>query len=1291
MSQAVSKQDYGALMKKALVELRETKAKLQSLEMEKTEPIAIIGMSCRFPGGAENLEKFWHLLRHGKDAITEVPQDRWDIDDFYAADRDAPGKIYTRYGGFVEYLQEFDASFFGITPREARVLDPQHRLLLETTWEAIENAALNPQQLAKTQTGVFIGICSHDYSQILGKRAVTEIDSYMGTGNSHSSAAGRLSFILGLTGPSLAIDTACSSSLVTVHLACSSLRNRESDLALAGGVNRIITPELNINFSKAKMLAADGHCKTFDASADGFVRSEGCGMILLKRLSDAIADRDNILAVIKGSAVNQDGRTSGLTVPHGPSQQAVIRKALETANVAPAQVSYIEAHGTGTSLGDPIEIGALGAVFSKSHSQQNPLIIGSVKTNIGHLEGAAGIAGLIKVVLQLQHQEIAPHLNFHQPSPYINWQELPLQIPTQAIPWQTAGKSRIAGVSSFSFSGTNAHIIVEEAPDQPKNQDLPKRPVHLVALSAKTAKALENLVIRYQHHLEIYPELELADICHTANTGRAHFNHRLAIIAASRAELTDKLNQITNSQETSGVFPQLASKTNIPKVAFLFTGQGSQYVNMGRQLYETQPIFRQTIDQCNEILQAYLDKPLLEVLYPQPEVQPSDHSILNELNQTVYTQPALFAIEYALAQLWKSWGIKPDVVIGHSVGEYVAACLAGIFSLADGLKLIAARGRLMHQLPAGGKMVALMASESQVRPLLDSYADKVAIAALNGPTNTVISGAGSDVDSIADTFAAQGIKVTPLKVSHAFHSPLMQPMLAEFATVASTVKFNRPRIALISNVTGQKADDSITTSEYWIQHISQPVRFADSIQTLQEEGCEIFMEIGAKPILIGMGRECLPPDVGIWLPSLRPPREDWQQILQSLAQLYLQGLSIDWAGFDQGYACSKVFLPTYSFDRKPHWVEISSDQNQKISSRSAADDLVPTAPPSVTPVAEVKLPPESSQPNYLSTLQPAQQNIPLAIPPAIPQTTILPTANTRRAREKIVQQQLDVISQQMETLRVHHRQLHQNNRSSPVIASPSATSRIDSVVAYHKPKPDSRIRLFCFHGLVSSAYIFQKWSDNLPPEIEVVPVEFPGRNGEPQEQVSIEFVNLIVSLEQLLKNYLDKPFAFWGHSLGAIVGYELAHLLNRKYGLQPVHLFVGGARTPHALISDLKWLSSLSPEELLNRHLNRLENFDPSRVDGSLRETILSWLKADLKILLSYKPLYSQGKPLASPISAFGGWEDSEISPDEISQWSRYTLSSFQRQMFPGGHSSFLSDHQSMILNATSKSLILPE
>jgi acyl transferase domain-containing protein/acyl-CoA synthetase (AMP-forming)/AMP-acid ligase II/alpha-beta hydrolase superfamily lysophospholipase len=849
------------------------------------EDIAIVGMGCRFPG-AENIEAFWQLLHQGKDAINTA-KTRWNGEE---------------WGAFLKDIDQFDPQFFNISPREASWIDPQQRLLLEVAWEALENAGIAPDKLAGTATGVFIGISSSDYAQIVHN--YPDISAYSGTGNAHSIAANRLSYLFDFRGPSLSIDTACSSSLVALHLAVKSLQQGECQCALVGGVNLMLSQELTRTFAQAGMMSQDGRCKTFDASADGYVRGEGCGVIVLKPLSHALRDGDNILAVIKGSAINQDGRSNGLTAPSGVAQQAVIQQALLNAGLNPQDIDYVEAHGTGTSLGDPIEVNSLKTVLSRGREGQIPCWLGSVKTNIGHLEAAAGIAGLIKTVLSLQHQEIPAHLNLTEINPLIQLDNSPFAIPTTAQPWRKGNKPRFAGVSSFGFGGTNAHIILGEGQSPELETTQIERPIQILALSAKSEEALRQLCGSYQDYLARNPQINLKDLCYTANTGRSHFNHRLALIGSSVATIAQALAEARE-------IPQ-PKVQNSKSLAFLFTGQGSQYPGMGEQLYQTQPIFRAALDRCALLLEPYLEHPLLEVLYsPQGN---------NLLDQTSYTQPALFALEYALAQLWLSWGIKPAVVMGHSVGEYVAACLAGVFSLEDGLKLIAHRAKLMQNLTQKGSMVAIFSSLEVIENAIKDVQDRVSVAAINGYESIVISGESEAVNEAVRKLKKQGIKTKKLNVSHGFHSPLMQPMLEEMTHIAGQISYSSPRLEIISNLTGEKIGAEIATPQYWVNHVVQPVKFAQSIELIAKQGCEIFLEIGPKPILSGMGRNCLPEMSALWLPSLREEQDDWQQILSSLKELYCNGVKIDWAGFDRDYPRKKLTLPNYPFQRQSYWL-----------------------------------------------------------------------------------------------------------------------------------------------------------------------------------------------------------------------------------------------------------------------------------------------------------------------------------------------------------------------------------
>lgn len=867
------------------------------------EPIAIIGIGCRFPG-AQTVEEFWQLLHQGKDAVTSIPADRWQFQTFQRV-----GNSQQSYwGGFLNQVDQFEPSFFSISPREAVRMDPQQRLLLEVVWEAMEYAGLLPSGLAGSQTGVFVGISSSDFAEFQS-RTGDDTSIYAVTGNSHSIAANRLSYLLDLRGPSLAVDTACSSSLVAVHLACQSLRTGECQTAFAAGVNLILSPALTTGFSQAGMIAPDGHCKTFSDDADGYVRGEGCGVVILKRLSDAVRDGNQVLALIRGSAVNQDGLSNGLTAPNGTAQQAVIRQAWQNAGVMPNQISYVEAHGTGTALGDPIELNALKAVLLQERSLEQWCAIGSVKTNIGHLEAAAGIAGLIKVVLSLQHNEIPAHLHFNQLNPLISLAETSLLIPTTARVWR-GQTPRIAAVSSFSFGGTNAHVVVEQSTASFVSGEV-ERSWHLLVLSAKTQAALGAAATNLSSYLRRHPHLNLADVTYTLQMGRSEFHYRHTILCKN-------LENAVQALAAADIGTQRLLSDDMRTVVFLFPGQGTQQIWMAQEVYRSEPLFRQTFDRCCELLKPHLNLDLRQIVYPS---EGEAEFASQQLEQTALAQPALFVVEYALAQLWISWGVRPAAMLGHSVGEYVAACLAGVFSLEEALALVSVRGRLMQQLPPGD-MLSIALSPSDVRPMLTS---DLALAAHNAPELCVVAGAPTAIDDLKERLQQAGIAYTPLHTSHAFHSPMMQPILADFREQVNRINLQAPQIPYLSNLTGAWiTSEAATNSDYWAAHLRQPVRFAEGMQTLLADPRRILLEVGPGQTLTILAKRNATTSNAPILPSLRrsgAAQSDTEVLFTALGQLWLQGVTVDWTGVNQGYKRPCIPLPTYPFQRERYWID----------------------------------------------------------------------------------------------------------------------------------------------------------------------------------------------------------------------------------------------------------------------------------------------------------------------------------------------------------------------------------
>ncbi|MBV1855137.1 acyltransferase domain-containing protein [Catellatospora sp. NEAU-YM18] len=901
-----------AYLKRATTDLRETRQRLAQVEAERAaaaEPVAVVAMSCRYPGGVSSPEQLWQLVADGRDAVTDFPADRgWDLDGLYDPEPGRPGRSYTRHGGFLHDAGLFDPAFFGISPAEARLMDPQQRLLLEISWEAFERAGIDPTSLRGSRTGVFAGVMYHDYG--LGADA--------GSTSGGSLVTGRVAYTLGLEGPAVTVDTACSSSLVALHWAARSLRAGECDLALAGGVAVMGGPDMFVYFSGQRGLAPDGRCKSYAAATDGTGVAEGAGVLLLERLSDARRHGHPVLAVIAGSAVNSDGGSSGFTAPNGPAQQRVIRQALADARLTTADVDAVEGHGTGTTLGDPIEIQALLATYGQDRDE--PLWLGSVKSNLSHTQAAAGAAGIIKMVQAMRHATLPPTLHVDAPSPHVDWSHGRVELLTRARPWPNTGRPRRCGVSSFGLSGTNAHVILAEPPVEEVAARPTPRPGTVVPLpvSARTRTALPEQAAALATHLDTHPDLDPDDVGQTLARGRAQLEHRAVVLGHGLAELAAGLRSLAaptvGEPATTATIVGPGVGRAAGATAFLFPGQGTQRLGMGRELHAAFPVFAAAFDETVSELDRHLDRPLRDVLWGQ------DAQLLD---QTGYAQAGLFAVGVGLVRLLESWGVRADRLTGHSIGELTAAYAAGIWSLPDAARLVAARGRLMQALPPGGAMVAVEAAEAEVAALLDA---QVELAAVNGPRSVVLSGPAEAVERAAAALAAEGRRTTRLRVSHAFHSALMEPMLAEFRAVAASLEFRAPTVPLVSNLTGRLADpDALRTPDYWVRQVRSAVRFADCVRALEADGVTRLLELGPGDTLTALAHATFTSGLATggaatFVPLLRRGLAEEPALVGGLAAAWVAGAAVSWPSFFAGRG-AHTDLPTYRFERRRFWQE----------------------------------------------------------------------------------------------------------------------------------------------------------------------------------------------------------------------------------------------------------------------------------------------------------------------------------------------------------------------------------
>ncbi|MDG4859413.1 type I polyketide synthase, partial [Streptomyces sp. T-3] len=900
-------------LKRVTVDLQKARRRVAELESSKTEPIAIVGMACRYPGGVSSPDDLWRLVEQEADAISDFPENRgWDIEELYDPEPGKPGRSYTRKGGFIHDAGEFDADFFGISPREAQAMDPQHRLLLETAWEALEYGGIDPTSLKGSPTGVFAGFSGQSYIGLFS--GPEELGGYLMTGSLSSIMSGRISYVLGLEGPSVTVDTACSSSLVALHQAVQSLRQGESTLALVGGSTVAATPGSFVEFAQQRGLSEDGRCKAFGAGADGTGWAEGAGLLVLERLSDARRNGHRVFAVVRGSAVNQDGASNGLTAPNGPAQQRVIRQALASARLSGADVDAVEAHGTGTRLGDPIEAQALLATYGQDRPAEQPLYLGSLKSNIGHAQAAAGVGGVIKMVMALRNERLPKTLHAEEATPFVDWGSGSVELLTEAREWPAGERPRRAAVSSFGVSGTNAHVIVEEAPAEEPVETAAATPGPVPWLvSAKSAEALSGQARRLAEFAEDHPALNVTDVAYSLESTRAALDHRAVVVGEDRAELIAGLKALADGVPSGAVATDTVGAA-AAKSAFLFTGQGSQRLGMGRELYDAFPAFAEAFD----AVLAELAPGLKGVVWGEDS---------EALNQTEVTQPALFAVEVALFRLLESLGVRPDFVAGHSIGEIAAAHVAGVLSLADAAKLVSARGRLMQALPAGGAMVALQATEDEVRPHLTAA---VGIAAVNGPNSVVISGAEAEALAVKAHFESEGRKTTRLKVSHAFHSPLMEPMLAQFEQTVTGLRFSAPRIPFVSTLTGSRISDELQDPAYWVRHVREAVRFADAVRVLESEGVTRFVELGPDAVLTAMAQQSVESSELRFIPTLRRERPEATDLLTALGRLHNRGTAIDWRAYFTTRGANPartVPLPTYAFQRQNYWYSAAAQSD----------------------------------------------------------------------------------------------------------------------------------------------------------------------------------------------------------------------------------------------------------------------------------------------------------------------------------------------------------------------------
>lgn len=1266
------------------------------------EPIAIVGMGCRFPQ-ARNLQEYWNLLVQGKDAIQPVPEQRWDIDHFYDPTPGTPGKMSTRWGGFLEKVDEFDADFFGIAPREVIYMDPQQRLLLEVAWEALEHAGAVPEQLAQKSVGVFVGISTSDYHQQLNI-APTAINAYLGTGNAFSIAANRLSYLFDFRGPSLAIDTACSSSLVAVHLACQSLRSGESQLALAGGVNLMLSPELTLVFSQARMMAADGRCKTFDARADGYVRGEGCGVVVLKRLTDAQAAGDRITAIIRSTAINQDGRSNGLTAPNGLAQIQVIQQAQAQAGVRADQISYVELHGTGTALGDPIEAEALGQTVGRGRQPGQACRVGSVKTNIGHLEAAAGIAGMIKVALALQHHQLPPSLHFERANPYIRLDSWGLQVQQTLEDWPPTRQPLMAGVSSFGFGGTNAHGILQEAPPvatAPSQADRLEM-AYLLPLSARSPESLQALALAYYTWLQAAPNSapSLQDLGYNTSRHRHHHDYRLAIACTSAQDLLAGLATAAQGEAGGELVMGRKPPGRLPKIVFVFSGQGPQWWAMGRELLLQNRLFRQTVETCDRLFQTHSQWSLLEALLADEDQ--------SHLQETAIAQPTLFALQVGLSTLWQHWGVAPDAVVGHSAGEVAAAYTAGALSLEDAVKVVYYRGQIMQQATGLGKMALVGLTPATALERIALYGDQLAIAAINSPDSVVISGQAEALLLLLADLESEGVFCKRMRVNYAFHSPQMAPFQADLVAALADLSPRSTRIPFYSTIVGDRLEGMALNADYWGRSIRDQVQFASAISALAKKRHRTFLEVGPHPVLTTNILQCLrhSDSQGVALASLRRHEPEHLTLGKTLGQLYCAGYPVDWATlYPQG---QRLDLPTYPWQRQRYWVgqaqEVLTESSTSNGNCHDSNGTSPFQTEWTLTKADLLSFPEGERQAVLeqhfsrllaTTLGFVAAKLDVQKPLYTLGMDSLMAVELKNWLESTLE--ITIPLEYFSVLSVAQfveQVLAQVEGAVPVAtpapaAEPGPTLDTGGLeerkrwIKYPQLRPQAPWKLFCFPHAGGGASFYRRWQTALPDHLELCLVQPPGREERLSDEPFTRLSGLVESLLPQLIPEFDRPFLFFGHSLGGLVAFELTRALQRQQRPIPEHLFISACRAPQ--IPDLNPPIHRLPDD---KFIARLRQFNgtPEAVLNrpDFMQQILPGLRADFAILETY--FYASSAPLPCSISVFGGEHDPQASKADLEAWEHQTQNLFQLRLWPGDHF-FLIEQYPALLEIVARSL----